>query len=266
MKSPAESDRFDADLRAAIDAIAAGVPDDVYARLRARHYPTTPRPVRRMVVAGASVAAAIALAVFLATSGSRPAKPTRINPGRQVAFAGWTARPTPAPSGQVAAAKRTCIADTTSTSTQAGTSQPTPEATWTPVVSDTRGPYTLVVMTAPTTTGTERAVCLTSSRPTTGLPELFTLSGSLGPTPAPDAVGQEGLGQNAGGADTVFVAVAGRDVASVSLTLSDGKTVEATLANGTCAAWWPGSASIRSIVARGTTGGTFTQTFRSSGA
>jgi hypothetical protein len=53
---------------------------------------------------------------------------------------------------------------------------------------------------------------------------------------------------------------AGSSVLSVSLNLSDGTSVVATVQNGTYAAWWPSNASVVSASVT-TAQGTNTQTF-----
>lgn len=227
------------------------------------------RRVVRAVAIGVPVAAAIAIVSIVVTG---------FGPGTQAAFAGWSATPTAPSPGQVAAANRTCIADANQSSydrqhmvlrtgTHPTTTIPspfgTPEGSWTPVVDDTRGPYTLVVMTLASTIGTQEAACLTGPGRLADHPTMTTASGTSTPQPLPDAIGTTGWGRGGTGADTVLLGTVGKDVAAVTLTLDDGTKVGATVANGSYAAWWPGTANPASAVASTAAGSTTTHSFTS---
>lgn len=235
---------------------------------RRRHLlPRTRGRVVRAVAAGIGVAGAIAVVAIVVTG---------FGPGTQSAFAGWSATPTAPSPGQVAAANRICIADANQlsydrqhmilrTGTHPTTTLPSPfgtsEGSWTPVVDDTRGPYTLVVMTIASTIGTQEAACLTGPGRLAEHPTMTTASGTAMPQPLPDAIGTTGWGRGGTGADTVLLGTVGKDVTAVTLTLDNGTTVGATVKNGIYAAWWPGTANPASAVASTATGSTTTHSF-----
>jgi hypothetical protein len=245
MKRLSESERFDFELRDAIQAITARIPENVHDRLRSHHYLLRRHRARRTLLVGAPVVAA-AVVVTLVVTG--------FGPGRQVAFAGWSATPTVPSPGQVAEANKTCVAFA-SQSSRSGTLQfGTPESSWTPMVDDTRGPYTLVVMALTSTTGTDRAACLTGSGALANDPQLTIAAGAATPQPSPDAIGTSGWGRGGTGADTVLLGTVGKNVTSVTLTLADATKVDATVQNGIYAAWWPGTANPTSAVASTGTG------------
>lgn len=263
MKSMPESEQFEAELRDAITAISSRISDDVYDRLRSHRYLPRRHPVRHALLAVTPVAAAL-LVVALLKTGS--------GPGTHIAFAGWSATPTAPAPGQVTTANRTCVTNAgklsadqrhivieTPHGTMITTSQfGAPDGSWTPVVDDTRGPYTLVVMTRASTTGTNRGACLTGPGSLADHPQLHLAAGMANSQPLPDALGDWGLGRGAEG-DTILLGLVGTDVRSVTLTLSDGKTVRATVANSTYAAWWPGPAYPTAAVASTATGATTTE-------
>lgn len=223
------------------------------------------RPVLRMLLVLAPVAAAAAVAGVLVTG---------FGPSKQVAFAGWSATPTTPAAGQVSAAKAICLADANQDlQSQRPTSMQhkllgTPEGTFEPVVIDTRGPYTLVVMRVTGTVSMETAACLTGPGDLATHPRLSTATGKDTPPPASDAVGTFGWGHTGNGtrpgAETVILGTVGATVTSVTLTLTDGTKVTATVANGVCAAWWPGSTNPYSAVASTVTGKSTTHLFTSS--
>ncbi len=145
------------DLRDAFTARASQVPAAAVARVRSVEYrPRTRRLGRPLAVgalAGAGSTAAIVLSVVgLGTSASN-------------AFAGWTRTPTPAPGAQAAQAQVTCNA-AMNTRVAGGPTLPPLQ----PVLTDTRGPFTVVILVGTDATST----CITG-------PGFTSMSGSAGP-------------------------------------------------------------------------------------
>ena len=255
------------ELEAAIEAVGARIPADVYERLGAHRYPVKHRPLRRAALVGAPIAAASAVVAVLVTG---------FGPTTQIAFAGWTATPTTPTPGQVASAEKLCLA-TANASLQSERSTRmhesllgTPEGSFQPVVVDTRGPYTLVVMGVTGTAGREEAACLTGPGALASHPQIQTSTGTPTPPPAPDAVGTTGWGNGGtsgtgSAADTVLLGTVGATVSAVTLTLTNGNSVAASVASGMYAAWWPGTASPVSAAARTGAGKTVTRSFGPAG-
>lgn len=260
MNTLSDSEQFDSELRDAIDAISLRIPEDVYERLRSHRYLSRRNRVRRTVLVAAPVAAAAAVVAVIVTG---------FGPAAQVAFAGWSATPTAPAPGQVSSAETTCLAMANralqSTTNVQHKLLGTPEGSFQPVVIDTRGPYTLVVMSVKGTIGQENAACLTGPGKLAANPRLSTATGKATPPAAPDAVGTTGWGHTGTGtrlgADTVLLGTAGTTVTAVALTLKDGTSVTATVAHGMYAAWWPGSSNPLSAEARTATGKTTTHLF-----
>lgn len=258
-----EPEHFDSELEAAFEAIAARIPHDVYEHLEAHRYRSRSRLVRRTAIVGAPIAAASAAVAVLMTG---------FGPTTQVAFAGWTAAPTTPSVGQVPSAKKRCLA-TASAVLQSEQSMEvqqkllgTPEGGFRPVVVDSRGPYTLVVMSITGTVGREEAACLTGPGILAAHPQLVTATGKPPPPLAPGAVGSAGWGSGGtSGArqanDTVLLGTVGAAVSTVTLTLRNGNAITASVANGLYAAWWPGSAHPATAVARTETGTMTTHSF-----
>ena len=189
-------------------------------------------------VAGAAVAA-----VLVFTAGSAPS----------VAFAGWTASPTPPASGQLQAAESTCSNADSSL------------ASLTPAVADTRGPYTMLVYAASDTiTG-----CITG-QPSAGAAPIFMgriETGGVDASPAAagtiswrQSTGIVGGSATPGGlpAASFVDGQTGTGVTAVTVELEDGSSVQATIANGWFAAWWPGRQRVKTAEVA-TASGTTTQ-------
>jgi hypothetical protein len=268
MNSLFESEHVSGDLEAAIEAVAARIPTDVYERLGAHYYPAMRRPLRRAALVGAPIAAASAVVAVLVTG---------FGPTTQIAFAGWTATPTTPAAGQVTAAEKLCLATANAGLQSARSTRMqesllgTPEGSFEPVVVDTRGPYTLVVMSVTGTVGREEAACLTGPGTLATHPQIQTSTSMATPPPEPDTVGTTGWGKggtsSTGSAeDTVLLGTVGATVSTVTLTLTNRSSVTASVANGTYAAWWPGAASPASAIARTGTGRTVERSFGSTAA
>jgi len=196
---------------------------------------------RWATVGVAAVAAAIAVLV-VGTTGGGPAN----------AFAGWTASPTPAASGQLQAAESACAAQRPSL------------ASLVPTVVDTRGPTTMLVyadggLSVPTPRFPSGRPLATAC--TTGAPAFGTLIGS-GAGAIPIGQGEivphlEGLRVTADGQGFGYLdGQVGPAVTAVTLVLDDGSSVQATTGNGWFGAWWPGNEGMQSAQITTATGTT----------
>jgi hypothetical protein len=202
------SDQLEQSLRDAFSHRAAQLDPDSIARLRAIDYHPRRRRIGKLPAIGALGAAGTAAAVAaLVTVGSSAAP----------AFAGWKAAPTnPAP-GQLAQAAQACGEDLGS-----------------PILSDSRGPYTASIYANTTTSD----VCLSGNG-------VSMSSSSTSQAPASVAAGQiqssgGGTRDSAGNALTLVDGRIGAGVTAVTIDRSDGSSVQATVANGWYLAWWPG--------------------------
>jgi hypothetical protein len=219
------SDLLEHDLRGALADRAARMTPETIARLRAVDYHPRSRSRPSLPALGAlglSAGAAAAAAAILLGSSAAPA------------FAGWTAKPTAPRPGQIAAAAQGC-------GTGAGT----------PVLTDTRGPYTASIYADGSTCVQGNGITISSSRD----------SGGASSVPA-GKIQLNGAGQSdsAGHALTMVDGQIGSGVSAVSIDRSDGTSVQATVKNGWYLAWWPGSE--RAITAHVTSAsGSDTQAF-----
>jgi hypothetical protein len=203
------SDLLEDDLREAFADRAARITPEASARLRAVDYhPRSGRLSSRRArsALGAlslSGAAAVVGAVVLLGSSAAPA------------FAGWTSSPTTPLPGQLAAAQQHCTA-----------------GSGTPVLTDTRGPYTASIYA-------DGATCLQGSG--------VEISGGGGGNATADTpagtIELNGAGESDsdGHALTMVDGRIGDGVKGVTITRSDGSSVQATVKNGWYLAWWPGS-------------------------
>lgn len=222
------SDLLEADLREALADRAARITPEASARLRAVDYhPRSPRLASRRAVGalgalGLSGAAAVAGAVVLLGSSAAPA------------FAGWTSSPTAPLRGQLAAAQQHC-------GTGSGT----------PVLTDTRGPYTASIYA-------DGSTCVDGN----GI-EISSGAGGNATSSIPAGTVQlNGAGESDsdGHALTMVDGPIGAGVTGVTVTRSNGSSVQATVKNGWYLAWWPGSE--RPVTAQvSSTSGTRTQSF-----
>lgn len=214
------NEQLESDLRAALRERASLVPATAAQRLtRLDYHPRTrglPRPVALGAVASAAAAAA-ALAVVIS-----------LGAGASNAFAGWTAKPTKAAPGQLAAASAACRR---SQSSVAGL----PLA-----LADTRGPFTFSVYANSEST----ISCIQG-------PSFVALSQSQSSSPVNVPADQVQLasmhGANRHGQAFGFAyGRTGTGVSAVTLVLDDGTKVQATVANGWLIAWWPSSHRLES--------------------
>jgi hypothetical protein len=162
------------------------------------------------------------------------------------AFAGWSAMPTRPASGQTANALARCGA------APAGAARG-----WKAVVTDTRGPFTAMILqradrTATCVTGPSFTTIAANAvpgrasgsimgvgSPATGdQPDVSMMGSSSGPISQASQVQLTASGQP-------YTLVQGQvqsGVTGVTVVLSDGRDVRATVADGSLVAWWPGSA------------------------
>ena len=174
-----------------------------------------------------------------------------LGPGTTPAFAGWTAKPTAATGAQTDGAIASCqqrldafprsaAAENVAKQTGKPMSLP-PVSSLTPVVSDTRGPFTFLVFARLNATAT----CI-SGPGFTSIAE----ANSAGP---PVTVPADGMTvtwaahtARAGRAYSFLEGHTGADVSAVTLKLADGQAVQASSQNGWFVAWWPGGAGASS--------------------
>jgi hypothetical protein len=256
-------DQLEDDVRAAFAAHADEIPVGAAERVRTHDYRPRTRTLRPPIaVGGVTAAAATGAAVWLFALSSQTS----------TAFAGWTAAPTTAPAGQVTTAESTCqsrVAALPSPPT-GGSDQSAPSlnlAGLTPVLSDTRGPFTWVILA--NGDASSYASCITGPSLTTVSADSLVspstgggVDGSSSGTGSSVPAGQIRLYSSSHAStsnDASYSFAEGRvgnGVTDATLVLSDGTHVEATIQNGWFAAWWPGDRTVSSALvttASGTT-------------
>jgi len=219
------SDLLEDDLREALADRAAHISPNATARLRAIDYHERGGWLgsrRTLTVLGASgLSGAAAVAILLGSSAAP-------------AFAGWTANPSAPQPGQLAAAQARCRP-------QSGT----------PVLTDTRGPYTASIYADGSTCVDGNGINISSTtggRRTTSIPAGTVLLNGAGES------------DSNGHALTMVDGPVGAGVSAVTITRSSGSSVQATVKNGWYLAWWPGTE--RAVTANVTSDtGTHTQSF-----
>lgn len=234
--------QLEQDLRAALAAMADELPSEASSGLLANNYRPRSGLQRPAVAAGglavvAGGVAALSL-IGLGTDASR-------------AFAGWSATPTASRGNQLRRAREACQ-PRLPTSTGAGRARyerrpgmpHIPAGGWRTVVTDTRGPYTVILFVAGR--GAAELSCFTGRLPMSG-----GLGGSFAThAPRPVPAGQVTIvssGSRTTPTDegsrhfSELVGRTGRGVTGVTLTLRDGARVAASVANGWFLAWWPGA-------------------------
>lgn len=220
-----------------------------------------PRPARQWigrhrlpVAAGsaAGVAAAVATGVVIALAG----------PGAPKAFASWTPTPTTPAPGQLSTADAACVAAVSRQAGESGGPFPSGQGSWRPALDDSRGPYTLVLLTAAPGGSSDFGACLAESTPQ-GRRILDTSITNPSPTSAlPGALA--GITFGGDGQLTVATGEAGAGVTEVSFTLSDASVVRTTVEGGLYAAWWPSKAAPVSVEVT-TASGSVTERFPAPG-
>ena len=203
---------------------------------------------------GALVASGVATALLFLTG-----------PGTATAFAAWTAVPTTPTPGQVSSAEATC---------EAAAAIPPPDktaglATGATQVSlvDTRGPFTLVLFGANTST---TLMCVNGPSINSSA-QANSQMWSIGSQPVLPEAGQitvdrlQAESANDGQGYTIAEGSIGAGVTAATLVLSDGSDVVTTTGNGLFLAWWPGSAVVTSATVTTATGTTSQPLSSSSG-
>jgi hypothetical protein len=212
------------------------------------------RGLRRLAAVGVGVATAGVALLVLGTTGGGPPS----------AFAGWTATPTTPASGETQGALDQCRSQLA----RPGGAPPSgiPTGGWQPGITDTRGPFTAMVLQS----GSASGMCLsgpsfTSTAAT--VPDSYLqewrLGGSAAGGSAPLSVSglgfsvpssgpiisqalQADLTASGGQQYTFVVGQVAAGATSVTFVLSDGSNVRATVGEPSFIAWWPGSATVSS--------------------
>lgn len=227
------ADQIEQNLRDAFAERAAQLDPNLVARMRAIDYHPRQRRIRRLPAFGALGAAGIAAAAGVIVA---------LGSGAAPAFAGWKSTPTvPAP-GQLAQAAQECGQNLGN-----------------PVLTDSRGPYTAAIYD----NGDTSDVCLSGN----GV-SLSSESTSVSTDSVPAGQIQSGGGGQrdaVGNALTLADGRIGAGVTAVTLELSDGSTVQATVSDGWYMAWWPGNVTAAKAAIT-TASGTDTVTFPSTPA
>ncbi len=221
------TDQLEQNLREALSYRDAQLDPAAITRLRAIDYRPRRRPVRRLPALGVLGVGGLAASagVVVALSGAAPA------------FAGWQSKPTAAAASRHARAHKNCG-----------------QGLGASVLSESRGPYTASIYAESTTS----AICLSGN----GITMSSRSTSSSSPTIASDGVqfGGGGMRDTAGDALTLSDGRVGSGVTGVTIDLSDGTSVQATVSNGWYLAWWPGDASAtQALIA--TASGTNTVTY-----
>ncbi|MFZ0377500.1 MAG: hypothetical protein WCD11_14290 [Solirubrobacteraceae bacterium] len=228
------NDQLESELRTSLRDRASLVPAASVERLtRVDYHPRGSRFRPPVAIGATAIAAAASGAAVLVIS---------LGAGASNAFAGWTPKPTPPAPGQVQAAEASC---------ESGQS---PIAGLPLMLADTRGPFTFSVYGDNETSSTcikgpsFTAVATSESSMPVSVPAGQILLSSAHPPshasqPYSFADGRTGDG-----------------VSGVTLVLSDGRAVQATVGNGWFVAWWPGGQGVKSAQLT-TPAGVKTQTF-----
>ena len=179
------------------------------------------------------------------------------------AFAGWSATPTRPGGGETASALSRCTARA---ARSRGAQSDMAAERWEPVLTDTRGPFTAMILHGAGATAT----CLTGPSFTTitanaaqaggsyhvssilvgvaspaGRPDVLQMSVMGLSRPSSGPVRQASQMHLTAGGGQPFTLVQGQvqaGVTAATLVLSDGSDVQATVADGSFVAWWPGGA------------------------
>jgi hypothetical protein len=230
-------------------------------RLRSANYRVRrSRLSPRLTIGGlASGATAGAIAAVVLVGGAPPA------------FAGWTATPTTPSTAQLTATSDSCQSSLANAPSMSGVQS----TSWQPVVTDVRGPFTVVLYDQ----GSAYASCFTG-------PD-FTLIDRNTSNAGMTSVSASSFGQSSGalGARTAmgfqllsggdishldvshlesstdgpYTLVDGQveaDVSAVTLELSDGSSVQTSIEDGWVLAWWPGDQDVTSALVTSSSGTT----------
>ncbi|HEY2654388.1 MAG TPA: hypothetical protein VGI55_01275 [Solirubrobacteraceae bacterium] len=202
-------DQLEQSLREALSHRATQVDPDSVVRLSAIDYRPRRRRFGTLPAVGALGATAVAATIAGIVALGSSAAP---------AFAGWQSTPTTPVPGQLAQAQQVCGQNLGS-----------------PAVTDSRGPYTASIYAD----STSDDICLSGN----GV-SMSSRSTSSAPASVPAGhvdFGGAGVRDSAGNRLTLTYGRAAPDVTAVTIELSDGSSVQATVANGWYLAWWPGA-------------------------
>jgi hypothetical protein len=232
-------------LRRALAEQAAELPADAAAKVLAVGYRPRGSKARAVLpLVAVPLVAAAAVAVLVIRAGTETPS----------AFAGWSATPTPAMSNQVSRADSRCRSQLKTMYRRHAHEAPAgsppdsavpalPARGWRTVLTDTRGPYTMIVLEA--NHGQAVATCFADRhsasslgaaigvRPPAPVPRGRVAFASSGSTTTPRDEGSREFSQ--------VVGRTGAGVRGVTIRLNNGTRVTATCANGWFLAWWPGS-------------------------
>jgi hypothetical protein len=243
------SETLEAELRAAFAERAHDVPAQAVDRLRRIDYRPRSRTLRPRVAVGAGAA--------LAATGGAVVALVGLGAGASPAFAGWSATPTAPTSGETSGALQQCTAQLAGMQASG-----LPTGGWQPVLTDTRGPFTAMVLSSDGTSATcftgpsfttvnesdaqgaegSASQRLSAGSATASSPASVSVLGLGSSTTGPiSRATQSHLTTNTGQPYTFVQGQVSTDVTSVKLLLSDGTNVEATVAEGSFVAWWPGN-------------------------
>jgi hypothetical protein len=230
--------QLETQLREAFAQRARQVPAQACTRVREGNY----KPRSSLRLPGLALGGVTALAVLAVLALSV----VGLGPDTQRAFAGWTPVPTLPVRGQVAGAEAACKGDLTTIAARDGR--------WQTVLTDTRGPYTIVLLAD----AGGHANCLTGPEtvphPAIGGGEGYQ-SGTRFAAPA-GRIDLSSYGFSRAHDEQPYMYASGRagsGVSAVTLVLGDGTRVIASVAHGWFLAWWPGTQ--RTISARVTSDG-----------
>jgi hypothetical protein len=167
-------------------------------------------------------------------------------PGTENAFAAWTSSPTTPAPGQVSSAEASCKAGVAAPPSDKAPPGLPAGATQVSLV-DTRGPFTLVLFGAHTST---TLMCV-SGPSINSSAQANSQMREIGSQPALPEAGQIAVDRlQTDSADgqvyTIAEGSVGSGVTAATLVLSDGSDVVTTTGNGLFLAWWPGSAVVTS--------------------
>ncbi len=218
--------QLETQLREVFAQRARQVPAQACARLREGDY--RPRSSLRLpgLALGGVATIVLLAAIALSIAG--------LNPDTQRAFAGWTPAPTLPARGQVARAEAACKGNLTTLAARDGQ--------WQTVLTDTRGPYTIVLLAD----AGGHANCLTGPE-TVPHPAIGGGEGYQGGTSFTAPAGRidvSSYGFSRTRNEQPYMYVSGRvgsGVNAVTLVLGNGTRVLASVAHSWFLAWWPGT-------------------------
>lgn len=210
------TDQLETRLRTALNERAAHVPASATTRLTGIDYRPRTRRLKSPIAVGGFAGAAGTAGVLLALTG-----------GATDAFAGWTPKPTIPVPRQLAAAVATCNIQS-------------PIAGLPLKLTDTRGPFTFEVYA----NSRQSATCVIGPSFTS-----VTASQSSGPVTVPAGKIQLSTAHTTSRDGHAYAFAEGRTgagVSAVTLLLTDGTKLAATVSNGWYVAWWPGTTEAKS--------------------